>query len=261
MDVVIGLVFVLFGLIAGSFLNVVIDRLPIGESLAFPPSNCSACKHRLAAKDLVPILSYLFLKGRCRYCGAHITLRIPIVEASTALAFGLLFLHFGFSPELAIALFYFSILLVIGLIDIETQIIYPAIIIPSLILAICFSILLPHSSVIPPIKYALIGGAIGFGVMLLIYLFAYIRYHGEGFGLGDVYLGALMGVMLGVPNVVVGILSAVYVGGIIAIFLVATKTKGLKQAIPFGEFLVIGIGVAFLWGTPIWNWYAHLFKF
>ena len=261
MNIAVAFMFALFGLVIGSFLNVVIDRLPAGESIAFPPSHCSSCKHHLALKDLVPVVSYAFLKGRCRYCGEHITLRIPIVEASTAIAFGLLFLKFKLSPEFAIALFYFCVLLAIAVIDLEKQIILLTMVIPSIALAIIFSLLLPHSSVIPQIKSALIGGGIGLGVMLLIFILAYVRYHGAGFGFGDVYLGALMGVILGSPKIVVGILSAVYVGGIIAIALVATRKKGIKQAIPFGEFLVLGTYIAFIWGTPIWNWYTNLFKF
>jgi prepilin signal peptidase PulO-like enzyme (type II secretory pathway) len=97
--------------------------------------------------------------------------------------------------------------------------------------------------------------------MLLIFVLAYLWYHREAFGFGDVYLGTLMGVMLGAPRIVVGILSAVYVGAIIAIILVATRKKGMKQPIAFGEFLAIGTGIAFIWGIPIWNWYSNLFKF
>jgi prepilin signal peptidase PulO-like enzyme (type II secretory pathway) len=262
MEIAIAFVFAAFGLVIGSFLNVVIDRLPAGESLAFPPSHCSSCNHHLVAKDLVPVSSYAFLKGRCRYCGEHITLRIPIVEAATAVAFGLLFLKFPSTPaSLAIALFYFCLLLVIAVIDLETGIILPIMVVPSIILAIIFSLLLPHSSFVPQIRSTLIGGGIGLGVMLLIFVLAYLWYHREAFGFGDVYLGTLMGVMLGAPRIVVGILSAVYVGAIIAIILVATRKKGMKQPIAFGEFLAIGTGIAFIWGIPIWNWYSNLFKF
>ena len=261
MNIAIAFMFALFGLVIGSFLNVVIDRLPAGESIAFPPSHCSSCKHHLAAKDLVPVVSYAFLKGRCRYCGEHITIRIPIVEAATAIAFGLLFLYFKLTPELAIAIFYFCLLLAIAVIDLETSLILRIMIIPSIIFAIAFSLLLPHSSFVPQIRSALIGGGIGLGVMLLIFVLAYLWYHREAFGFGDVYLGTLMGVMLGTPRIVVGILSAVYVGAIIAIILVAIRKKGTKQPIAFGEFLAIGTAIAFIWGIPIWNWYSNFFKF
>jgi len=262
MDIALGVVFVLFGLMVGSFLNVVIDRLPAEQSLAYPPSHCPSCNKRLAAKDLIPVLSYTLLKGRCRYCGERIPIRLPLVEAATGIAFGLLFAYFSLSPELAIVLFYFCLLLVIAVIDLEQKIIMPLIILPAILLAIVFSLLLPHSSVISQIKFAAIGGAIGFGVMLLIYVFAFIRYHGDNaFGFGDVYLGALMGVILGYPKVIVGILLAIYIGGIAAILLIASRAKTLKQIIAFGPILIIGTSIAFIWGAYIWDWYINIFKF
>jgi prepilin signal peptidase PulO-like enzyme (type II secretory pathway) len=262
MDIAIAFIFVLFGLVVGSFLNVVIDRLPAGQSLAFPPSHCPSCKKRLAVKDLIPVLSYGWLGGRCRYCRERIPMRLPLVEAATGVAFGLVFVYFGFSPELAIALFYFCLLLVVAVIDLEQKIIFPLMILPAIALSLVFSLLLPHSSVIPDIKSALIGGAIGLGIILLIYVFAYIRYHGDSaFGLGDVYLGALLGVILGTPKIIVGVLLAIYIGGIAAILLIALRAKTLKQIIAFGPILTIGTGIAFIWGTPIWNWYTTLFGF
>ena len=261
MKVAIDLAFVVFGLLVGSFLNVVIDRLPAGQSLAFPPSHCGSCKKRLAVSDLIPVLSYISLKGRCRYCGGKIPLRLPLVEAATAGAFALLFAYFGLSSELAIALFYFCLLLVIAIIDLEKQIILPVMIVPAILLAILFSLLLPYSSVIPQIKYTMIGGAIGLGIMLLVYVVALILYHGaNAFGFGDVYLGALMGIMLGFPSVLVAIFLAVLAGGITAIGLLAAGKKGRKQAIPFGPFLALGTMLALIWGNSIWGWYARGFS-
>ena len=262
MNIVLAFVFVLFGLMIGSFLNVVIDRLPADQSLAFPPSHCGSCKKRLVVKDLIPVVSYIMLKGRCRYCGEHISLRLPLVELATGITFGLLFVYFKLSPELAITLFYFCLLLVIALIDMEHQLIYPVMVIPAIILAVMFSLLPLHSSTIPQFYIALLGGAIGTGVMLLIYLIAFVRYHGaNAFGFGDVYLGALMGVILGSPKVVVGILLAVYIGGIGAVILVVAHLKTLKQIIAFGPILVIGTFVSYIWGTAIWDWYIHIFRF
>jgi len=207
------------------------------------------------------VLSYISLKGRCRYCGEKIPLRLPLVEAATASAFALLFAYFGLSLELAIALFYFCLLLVIAIIDLEKQIILPVMIVPAILLAILFSLLLPHSSVIPQIKYTVIGGAIGLGTMLLVYVLAFILYHGaNAFGFGDVYLGALMGIMLGFPSVLVAIFLAVMAGGITAIGLLAAGKKGRKQAIPFGPFLALGTMLALIWGNSIWGWYARGFS-
>ena len=155
MNIAIAFILGLFGLVIGSFLNVVIDRLPAGESLAFPPSHCSSCKHHLAIKDLVPVASYAFLKGRCRYCGERITLRIPIVEASTAIAFGLLLLKFPNSPgSLAIAIFYFCLLLVIAVIDLEHQLILNWLVYPAAPIATALSLWASRPGMVPDIEHA-----------------------------------------------------------------------------------------------------------
>ena len=256
MDVIIGLVFVLFGLVVGSFLNVVIDRLPADESLAFPASHCSSCKHHLAIKDLVPVFSYAFLKGKCRYCGTQITIRIPIVEASTALAFGLLFLKFPHSPEiLALTIFYFCLLLVITAIDFEHQLILNRLVYPAAPIATALSIWLSRPGIVPDIEHAAIGCAIG----LMLFLLIVILSRG-GMGLGDVKMAALMGIILGYPNVLVAIFLAIVAGGIIAIVLLAAHKKGRKQGIPFGPFLALGTMLALLWGSSIWGWYTRGFS-
>jgi len=256
MDVIIALIFALFGLIVGSFLNVVIDRLPSGESLAFPPSHCSACKHRLAVKDLVPLISYIFLKGRCRYCETHITLRIPIVEASTAIAFGLLFLKFPHSPaSLAIAIFYFCLLIAITVIDLEHQLILNWLVYPAAPIATALSIWSSRPSMVPDIEHA----AIGLGIGLILFLLIALLSRG-GMGLGDVKMAALMGIILGYPNVLVAIFLAIVAGGIVAIALLATRKKGRKQGIPFGPFLAFGTMLALLWGPSIWGWYTRGFS-
>ncbi|RJO62556.1 MAG: prepilin peptidase [Dehalococcoidia bacterium] len=255
MDIAIAFLFVLFGLLVGSFLNVVIDRLPSGQSLAYPPSHCPSCNKRLAVKDLVPVLSYALLKGRCRYCGQPIPLRLPLVEAATAVAFGLLFAFFGLSPELAIALFYFCLLLVIAVIDLEQQLIMNWLVYPAAPIATAFSLLAYRLDIVPDITHAAIGCAIGLVLFLLIAILSR-----GGMGLGDVKMAALMGIMLGYPSVLVAIFLAIVAGGIVAIVLLATREKGRKQAIPFGPFLALGTMLALLWGNSIWGWYARGFS-
>ena len=256
MNVVFALILALCGLVVGSFLNVVIDRLPVGESLAFPASHCSACKHRLAVKDLMPVASYALLKGKCRYCGEHITLRIPIVEAATAIGFGLLFIVFPQSPiNLAIALFYFCLLLVIAVIDLEHQLILNSLVYPAAPIATALSLWGAHPDNIPDIKHA----AIGLGVGLFLFLLIALLSRG-GMGMGDVKMAALMGIILGYPNVLVAIFMSIVAGGVIAIILLATRKKGRKQAIPFGPFLALGTMLALLWGNTIWGWYTHGFS-
>ena len=202
------------------------------------------------------MFSYILLKGRCRYCETHITLRIPIIEASTALAFGLLFLIFPHSPgSLAIAIFYFCLLLVITAVDLEHQLILNWLIYPAAPIATALSIWPSRPDIVPDIEHA----AIGLGIGLILFLLIALLSRG-GMGLGDVKMAALMGIILGYPNVLVAIFLAIVAGGIIAIVLLATRKKGRKQGIPFGPFLALGTMLALLWGTSIWGWYTRGFS-
>jgi leader peptidase (prepilin peptidase)/N-methyltransferase len=251
--------FALLGVAVGSFLNVVIDRLPDNMSIISPPSRCSACKKRLSARDLIPVLSYLKLRGRCRYCKAAISGRTLWVEISGGAAFSLLYWHYGLSVELTATALYFCMFLVILVIDLEKLIVMPVIVIFGLVAAIAFSIFIAESPLVPDLTDAAIGGATGLGIFLVIYLVAFVIYRGNGFGLGDVYIGVLMGFVLGFPNVIVGILLSFLIGGITAVFLVALKLRGMKQVVPLGVFLSLGTMVTLLWGTNILDWYLGYF--
>jgi leader peptidase (prepilin peptidase)/N-methyltransferase len=263
---------VLFGLAIGSFLNVVIDRLPDGKSIVSPPSHCPACNRKLAAKDLIPIVSYLQLKGRCRYCNESIPARLPIVEAVTGAGFGLIYWYGSTNwtmagsatPDYALtglALVYFCLLLVIFVIDFDHQLILNKLVYPAMAVALAMSILhtwagfdLNAIAFVPDLKHAAIGCGIGLVLFLLIVVFSR-----GGMGLGDVKMAALMGLMLGYPSVLVAIFLAIIAGGIIAIVLLVTKKKGRKQAIPFGPFLALGTMLAMIWGNAIWGWYTRGF--
>ena len=131
MNVILTIVFALFGIAVGSFLNLCIDRLPTGRSLLYPPSHCDACQHRLSVKDLIPIFSYLWLHRRCRYCQAAIPQRVFWVEVGSGLLFALLYWYYGLSIELAVTAFYCCLFMVLGVIDLEHRLIlnkitYPA---------------------------------------------------------------------------------------------------------------------------------------
>lgn len=251
--------FALLGAAVGSFLNVCIDRLPENKSIAYPPSRCDACQKHLPVKDLIPVLSYLWLRGRCSFCKAAIPARILWVEISIGTVFALLYLYYGLSAELTVTAFYFCLFLVILVIDLEKLIVMPVIIIFGLIAAIAFSIFMAESALIPDLASAAIGGATGLGIFLVIYTVAFFIYRGKGFGFGDVYIGTLMGFVLGFPNIMVGILLSFWIGGITAIVLVAIKLKGMKQAVPLGVFLSLGTIVTLLWGTDMLDWYLGLF--
>jgi leader peptidase (prepilin peptidase) / N-methyltransferase len=250
--------FVLLGLVIGSFLNVVIDRLPAGQSLAFPPSHCPACQRRLAMFDLIPVISYLRLKGRCRACASPISVRIFWVELTTGLVFSLLYLYLGMTPELGVALFYYCLLAVIAVIDIEQGLILNNLVYAGMVVALACSFFGFQLSgihlLVPSLGMAAIGGGVGFILFLLIVLLSR-----GGMGIGDIKMAAFMGIMLGFPYVLVAIFLAIVTGGLVAIGLLIARMKGRKQTMPFGPFLAVGAFLAMLWGPILLNWYLRFF--
>lgn len=248
--------FALLGLAVGSFLNVCIDRLPQNKSIAYPPSHCEACQHKLGAKDLIPVFSYLRLGGRCRYCQVSIPRKLLWVELATAVIFALLYWHYGLNPELGIMAFYACLFIVIFVIDLEHSLILNKVVYPTMVVALLLS-LYPwpwlSESMGMRVAYAALGGAIGFAVFLLIALVSR-----GGMGWGDVKLAALIGLATGFPLVFVAIIMAAILGGIVAVVLLATRRRGRREMIPFGPFLAVAAMVTLLWGNNILGWYLGL---
>lgn len=255
-------IFALLGLAVGSFLNVCIDRLPIGKSIIRLPSHCESCNQKLRARDLVPLFSYLWLRGHCRYCRAKIPLRLPLVELATALIFASLTWHYGPGLQLAIALIYSCLFLVIFAIDLERRLILDIVVYPAMVLALIFSSFWNGFGEWPSpgILNALLGGVVGFGFMGSIYLIALWRYRsvGGGMGLGDVTLAGLIGIVTGFPLVFVALLLGILSGGVVAISLLIVRLRRGKDPIPFGPFLAVATMVALLWGQGILDWYTGL---
>ena len=249
--------FALLGLAVGSFLNLCIDRLPVGKSIISPPSCCDACQQRLKAWDLVPLFSFLWLRGRCRYCGAHIPIRLPVIELATGLLFASLCWHYDLGSQLVMALFYACLFLVILVIDLEHGLVLDIVVYPGIALALIFSFFWFKSDMAfwPEIGAlsALLGGATGFGLMLIPYLISR-----GGMGGGDVKLAALIGLATGFPHVFVSLLLAFFTGGLVAIFLLLFGVKKRKQAIPFAPFLAAAAMVTLVWGETIYNWWVGL---
>lgn len=239
--------FFLIGIAVGSFLNVVIDRLPNDQSLLRPPSHCPNCNTQLARKDLIPILSYLRLRGRCRYCQSRIPQRMLWIELATGIVFALLWWHYGPWAEFALLAVYFCLFEVIFFIDLDHQLILNKIVYPASIFALATVSLNPEVS----LPEALIGGAVGLGLLLGVV----IASRG-GMGLGDVKMAGLMGLALGFPVIFVALFVGIVIGGIFAIGLLLMKKRGRKAAIPFGPFLAIGAVTALIWGQSIWDWYT-----
>jgi leader peptidase (prepilin peptidase)/N-methyltransferase len=256
MEVFLIFLFAILGLIVGSFLNVCIDRLPQNKSIVFPPSHCEACQHKLAAKDLIPLFSYLRLRGRCRYCQAAIPRRVFWVELATALIFALLCWHYGLSAELGVMIFYACLFTIIFVIDLEQGLILNKVVYPGMVVALLLA-LYPLPWLSEPmgmrIAYSALGGAIGFAILLLIAIVSR-----GGMGWGDVKLAALIGLATGFPLVFLAIIMGAILGGIVAVALVIAKKKNRRQTIPFGPFLAVAAMVTLLWGSNILSWYVGL---
>jgi leader peptidase (prepilin peptidase)/N-methyltransferase len=255
-EVFLIIIFAVLGLAVGSFLNVCIDRLPSKKSIVFPPSHCEACQHKLSAKDLIPVFSYLRLRGRCRYCQASVPRRLFWVELATAVIFALLCWHFQLSPELGVMIFYACLFIIIFVIDLEQGLILNKVVYPTMVVAFLLA-LYPwpwlSDSMVMRVAYAALGGGIGFVIFLLIALVSR-----GGMGWGDVKLAALIGLATGFPLVFLAVIMGAILGGIVAVALMVAKKRKRREAIPFGPFLALAAMVTLVWGSNILNWYLNL---
>jgi leader peptidase (prepilin peptidase)/N-methyltransferase len=250
------IIFAILGLAIGSFLNVCIDRLPRNESIVLPPSHCEACQHKLAAKDNIPVFSYLRLRGRCRYCQASVPRRLFWVELATGIVFALLAWHFGLSPELGIMIFYACLFIIIFVIDLEQGLILNKVVYPSMVIAFLLSLYpLPWlaESMGMRVAYSALGGGIGFAIFFLIAIVSR-----GGMGWGDVKLAALIGLATGFPLVILAIIMGAILGGIVAVAMVISKKRERRGTIPFGPFLAAAAMITLLWGNNILTWYLGL---
>lgn len=238
----------ILGLIVGSFLCLVIDRLPLGRSIVIGRSQCDTCDLELESIDLIPVLSYLIFKARCRRCKSHLSLRYPMIEILTALSFIAAYSVFGWYYETLVACILASILIVIAIIDIDTFIIYDRFHFMILILGFALLIMDPTS-----FKDRILAMFI---VSVPYLILAVIT---QGIGGGDVKLIAAAGLLLGTANTILAFLISTILGGFYALYLVVRKQAKAKQAIPFGPFLCIGIYTAFLYGSNLVHYYFSLF--
>jgi leader peptidase (prepilin peptidase)/N-methyltransferase len=241
------------GLILGSFLNVVIARLPRGESIVSPPSRCPRCKTRIRPWDNVPILSFLLLRGRCRSCKKRIPWRYPVVELTAGILL-LLLTRRAESVALLVPQAAFLLALVaVAWIDLDTRTIPDAVTIPGVGLGLAASLFAPHG-----LTPALIGAAAG-GLSLWLVGFAYERSTGvPGMGGGDVKLAAMMGAFLGAGGVFGAIFLASLAGSVFGIFLIALGKGDKRSAIPFGTFLAPSAVALLLYGDALFHWYRSL---
>ncbi len=245
----VNLVFIsLLGAAVGSFLNVVADRLPEGRSLISPASHCDHCGRRLSFLELIPIISYLGLQGRCRTCRKPIPPRTLIVEIVTCLAFVLTWLRFGASWTSALYILYSSLLIVLAIIDLEHHKLPNLLVYPAIGVGLA---MIPVLHLDKP-WLAVVGGLVGFGVLFLIVVLA-----PGAMGMGDAKLVVFLGVVVGFPEIVLTLFLAFIAGGLVAGILLALKKIGRKDAIAFGPFLALAGFVTLLYGTQILEWWLR----
>lgn len=235
-------VIVVFGLCIGSFLNVVIYRLPAGESIVVGRSHCPACRRELAWYDLVPVISYLVLRARCRFCGVPIAARYPLVESLTGALFLVLYLHYGLGLVLLKYLFLAAILIAVAFIDIDHFIIPNSLVLAGAVFALGITFVVQDVS----FTSALIGAATTGGFLFLVALCSR-----GGIGAGDIKLGLVTGLFLGWPLGLTGLFIGACLGGFLGIILLAVRVKSRKDPLPFGPFIALGTLIALLWGGQI----------
>lgn len=239
-----------FGLCIGSFLNVVIARLPEGRNLVFPRSACPRCGHLIAWFDNLPVLSWLLLGARCRSCHERISWRYPAGEILTAALFVAAFLRFGLGAELVVALVFLCGLVAITGIDLDRQLIPDVITLPGIVAGLALNLTTGRLSWIESLLGIVVGGGVFFVIILI---------SPSGMGGGDMKLGAMMGAFLGWKLGLLAVLLGVLSGGLVAVCLLALGRKGRKDAVPFGPFLALGGAVSMLWGGSILAWYLGRF--
>lgn len=235
------------GLLFGSFTNVIIARIPHGESVVTPSSHCPRCGHRLGVLDLVPVLSWLFLKGKCRYCQEAISIRYPAVELLTAALFMGVFLRWGISAYTLAGWALTVILVSSAFIDLDEGIIPDVITIPGVVLGLVVSFVTIGF-------FPALWGALAFGGVLFL---AAVVSNG-GMGGGDIKLAAVIGAFTGLPGAAVTLLLSSFMGAVFGITLMLMGRAGRKTPVKFGPFLAVAAYTAYLFSNEIVAWYLGM---
>jgi leader peptidase (prepilin peptidase) / N-methyltransferase len=239
------------GALIGSFLNVVIHRLPLGESLAHPPSHCPNCGAPVKPYDNVPVVSWLLLRGRCRSCRAPISVRYPLVEALTAVLAALIPIRYGADSDVWLGFAFLLVLIPVTFIDLDHRIIPNKITLPGAIVAIVLVAVFQSDDLVEHLIA---------GVAAFMFLFIAALAYPAGMGMGDVKLAGVMGLFLG-RSVGPAMLAGLLAGTVVGIAVIARKgaKEGRKTAIPFGPFLAFGGLVGLFAGDEIVDWYLDTF--
>ena len=260
---------VVVGLVTGSYLNVVVHRLPRGLSTVLPRSRCPACSAPIRALDNLPVVSWLLLRGRCRHCGAAISWRYPLIEGATATLFLACAERFGLSVSALAAALFCCLMIVLAAIDVEHLLLPDRITLPGILAGVAIqpfvALGLPGASFrarlaaehdVWPAPWpgplgALLGALLGGAVLLAAYGAWWLLRREEGLGLGDVKMLAMIGAFLGWRGVVVALLSGAFAGSAVGLGLLAAGRGGMKSKLPFGAFLAFGGLVALFYGPAL----------
>ena len=243
------LYFFIVGIVFGSFFNVVGLRIPLGKSIVFPRSSCPYCGHIIHASELVPVFSYLFQKGKCRKCGAHISKIYPLIELITGLLFVFSIYKIGFQNELFIALTLISLLVIIVVSDLAYMLI------PDRILLFFLPILIIERFFMPlnPWWSSIVGGVGAFTLLFLIALFS-----NGGMGGGDIKLFGVLGIILGWKLVLITFTIASFAGTVYGLAVMRAGKLNKRNPIPFGPFIAIGALISYFYGNELLVWYFSI---
>jgi prepilin signal peptidase PulO-like enzyme (type II secretory pathway) len=259
-----GFMIFFIGLFLGSFLGVVIDRLPYNKTIIKGRSYCDECKHALGVLDLIPFLSFVFLKGRCRYCKAKLSLFFPVVELITATLFAAIFFavttpltvfNFKFILYLVYLLAIFSSFIAIFFIDLRNGIIPDKILVFDIALTLIWLLFNP----LPIIINHLLSGIGSFIFFVATAYIFYAVFKKEGMGGGDVKLSFVLGFFLGFPAIVISLYLSFVIGALVGVIFILLKRKNIYGALPFGPFLIIGTLLTFFFQSQLQSIFQRVF--
>lgn len=244
----------LFGIVIGSFLNVCICRIPRGESISFPPSHCMSCGHKLAWYDLFPVLSFLFLRGRCRYCKEKISIRYPLIESITGILFISDYLKFGLDFNFFKFAVLICFLIVVGVTDFDTFDVYTVTVVLGIMAGIGFAV---YGAIVYKAGFLnyIYGASLSCGFILLLMLIT----KGKGMGSGDAEVCLMCGLFLGFKESILFMFLSFVIAGITVIILVILKIEDKKDTVPFVPFISIGALITIFFSDIIINYYMSLF--
>ena len=252
-SLILGFWVLAMGATVGSFINVCIVRLPQGASIIKPGSHCPQCQSPIRFYDNIPLLSYLILLGKCRQCKAQISPRYFVVEGLSALMALALYRTFGLSLEFAIYFVFFSALMVIIFVDLNTWTIPDIITLPGIVLGVAASFLLPRITWLQSLLGLLVGG----GVLFVVASGYQLLRKREGMGGGDIKLLAMIGAFLGIPGVIFTLFASSLAGSLAGVLLMFREKSGGGTRIPFGPFLALAAMSYVFWGQTVINWYLY----